>query len=238
VSAERALAQLAGAGLDLSGALAIETYDALVPPAWRSAALAPTAQSALVIGNAGRGLFQHFSVSAESALADDPLDAYTRRVLREAAAAFAPAAAVGFYADRRDGAYLPLVALAERAGFGAPGRIGVLIHPEYGPWIAIRGVLLAAERVAETSAAPFDPCTGCPAPCASACVGAAVGARGLDAEKCYDTRLADPRCASACAARSACVVGRAHAYSSAQLAHHMRIRASGASRGTERRRGA
>ena len=224
MSSARALAGLARAGLDLHGALALASYDALVPPPWRSAALAPGAQSALVIGNAGRALFERFLASPERALSADPLDAYTRRVLGEAARLFDPPAVVGFYADRREGLYLPLVALAERAGFGAPGRIGVLIHPEFGPWIAIRAVLLVRERLAESRPAPFDPCTGCPAPCASACVGAAVGARGLDAGKCYETRLAEPACAFACAARSACVVGREHAYSPAQLAHHMTIR--------------
>jgi len=224
VSAERALAHLARAGLAQSGTLAIAAYDALVPAAWRAAELAPGARAAIVVGNAGRALWEKFEASPERALADDPLDTYTRRVLAEAARLTDPAAAVGFYADRRDGVYLPLVALAQRAGFGAPGRIGVLIHPEFGPWIAIRAVLLVRESLPETALPAFDPCTGCPAPCAGACVGAAVGARGLDARKCYDTRLANPACAGECAARRACVVGRAHAYGPEQLAHHMRIR--------------
>ena len=220
----RALAGLARAGLGLHGALAIASYDALVPTPWRSAALAPRARSALVVGNAGRALFERFLASPERELPDDPLDAYTRRALGEAAREFEPAAVVGFYADRREGLYLPLVALARRAGFGTPGRIGVLIHPQFGPWIAIRAVLLVHERLEEARPAAFDPCSGCPAPCASACVGAAVGAGRFDAEKCYETRLGDPACALACAARSACVVGPEHSYSAAQLAHHMTIR--------------
>ena len=224
MSAASAIESLARAGLGLTGSLPIAAYDALVHPAWRSAALAPGARGALVVGNAGRELWETFEVSEERALADDPLDHYTRRALAAAASLWDPPAAIGFYADRREGVYLPLVALARRAGFGAPGRVGVLIHPEFGPWIAIRAVLLAAESLPETSAPPFDPCTGCPAPCEAACVGAAVTAHGLDARKCYDTRLADPACSGACAARSACVVGPEHAYSPAQLAHHMKIR--------------
>ena len=124
---------------------------------------------------------------------ENPLDAYTRRVLAEAARACEPTAAVGFYADKRDGAYLPLVALAQRAGFGTPGRIGVLIHPEFGPWLAIRGVLLVAELLAERPVAPFAPCVGCPAPCASACRGAVVGLDGLDSAGCYRTRPDESR---------------------------------------------
>jgi hypothetical protein len=224
VSLAGAVAQLARAGLSLCGGLPIAAYDSLVSPPWRSAGLAPGARGALVVGNAGRALWERFLESPDRALADDPLDRYTRRVLDAAASHWDPAAVVAFYADRREGVYLPIVALARRAGFGTPGRVGVLIHPEYGPWIAIRAVLLVPESLVEESVAPYDPCTGCPAPCASACVGLAVGARGLDARRCYDTRLADPACAGACAARSACVVGRAHAYAPEQLAHHMKIR--------------
>jgi hypothetical protein len=224
VSAERALAHLARAGLSLSGSLSIATYDSLVPAVWRSAELAPGARGALVVGNAGRALWEKFKVSPERALAHDPLDAYTRRVLGEAARLTDPPAAVGFYAERRAGVYLPLVALARRAGFGSPGRIGVLIHPVYGPWLAIRGVLLVGESLGDAGQLAFEPCRGCPAPCASACIGAAVGLETLDSQRCYDTRLTRPECAGACAARSACVVGPEHAYSAAQLAHHMKIR--------------
>jgi hypothetical protein len=226
VSAASAVAFLERSGLGLTGSLPIAAYDALVPAAWRSAELAPGARGALVVGNAGRALWERFEESPERALADDPLDRYARRVLAEAASHWDPPAAVGFYAERRSGMYLPLVALARRAGFGSPGRVGVLIHPEFGPWIAIRAVLLVSESLPETSAEPFDPCTGCPAPCEKACLGAAVGEHGLDARRCYDTRLTLPACAGACAARSACVVGPEHAYSAAQLAHHMKIRRS------------
>jgi hypothetical protein len=224
VSAGRALEYLESRGLGLTGSLPVAAYDALVPLPWRSASLAPGARGALVVGNAGRSLWERFEASPERALADDPLDRYTRRVLAEAASLWDPPAAVGFYADRREGVYLPLVALARRAGFGSPGRIGVLIHPEFGPWIAIRAVLLAGESLPETSTPSFDPCTGCAAPCVTACVGSAVGDKVLDTRRCYDTRLTDPACAGACAARSACVVGPEHAYSPAQLAHHMKIR--------------
>ena len=228
MSVARVVARLADAGLALTGSIPIAEYDALVPPSWRSAVLAPGARSALVVGNAGRALWEHFTVSPERALAEDPLDAYTRRVLGEAAGALAPEPAIGFYADRREGVYLPLVALAQRAGFGSPGRVGVLIHPVYGPWIAIRAVMLVAEALPFRAPTPFDPCTGCPAPCASACHGRVVGPRGVDPAACHQARLTLSACALACDARSACVVGPEHAYSAEQIAHHSRIRRRGA----------
>jgi epoxyqueuosine reductase QueG len=224
VSAGAALEALARAGLSLHGVLAIADYDSLVPEPWRSAALAPGARSAIVVGNAGRALWDEFVAAPELALEADPLDSYTRRVLEEAARLSSPPARVGFYPDQRQGQYLPLVKLAQRAGFGTPGRVGVLIHPSYGPWIAIRAVLLVHESLAPAQPEVFDPCTGCPAPCATACHGQVIGARGVDVAGCYRTRLTNPACALACDARSACVVGREHAYSRAQIAHHSKIR--------------
>jgi len=221
------VARLADAGLTLTGTLPIAEYDALVPPPWHSARLAPGASGALVVGNAGRGLWERFIASPERALTRDPLDAYTRRVLAESALLSDPPATIGFYSDRHDGVYLPLVALARRAGFGTPGRVGVLIHPVYGPWIAIRAVLLLAGDVHFREPAVFAPCEGCPAPCERACHGSVVGATGVDAAACYQVRLTNPACALTCDARRACIVGPEHAYSAEQTAHHSRIRRDG-----------
>jgi epoxyqueuosine reductase QueG len=224
LSRTRVVAHLADAGLALTGSLPAAEYDALVPPPWRSARLAPQARSALVVGNAGRALWERFQSSPERVLAADPLDAYARRVLDEAARLVEPHAVMAFYSERREGVYLPLVALARRAGFGSPGRVGVLIHPVYGPWIAIRAVLLLADDVPFCEPPAYSPCEGCPAPCARACHGGVIGPSGVDSAACYQVRLTNPSCASACDARSACVVGPEHAYSREQIAHHSRIR--------------
>ena len=224
MSLERIIERLADAGLTLTGTLPIAEYDALVPPPWHSTRLAPGALGALVVGNAGRVLWERFVTSPERALTSDPLDAYTRRVLEASAVLSDPPATIGFYADRRDGVYLPLAALARRAGFGSPGRVGVLIHPVFGPWIGVRAVLLLAEDVPFREPATFAPCDGCPAPCATACHGSVVGASEVDAAACYQVRLTNPACALTCDARRACVVGPEYAYSVEQTAHHSRIR--------------
>jgi hypothetical protein len=128
------------------------------------------------------------------------------------------------YTEKRQDRYLPLVAVARRAGFGSPGRIGVLLHPVFGPWISIRGVLFLPDEVPLREAPPFDPCTGCPAPCAGACHGAAVSEGGLDVIRCFRTKILKSPCRAACDARSACVVGPEHAFPPEQIAHHSRIR--------------
>ena len=223
---------LVDAGMGLLGVLAATRYDALVPAAWRSPALRPGARSALVVASGGRALFDAFSAASEAALSSDPLDAYTRRVVEAAAGRLGGGARALFAFERRGGVYADFVALGQAAGLGAPSRLGLLLHPEFGPWMSIRAVLLTEREVAETGPAPgFDPCSGCPAPCVRACRGAAVpaAARGFDSARlrfdvaaCRATRASEPGCRLRCDARRACVIGPDHAYSPEAEAHHMR----------------
>ena len=178
---------LAAAGLNLTSTLPVEEYDRLVPEPWRTQNVYPSCKGVLIVGNGGRVLWPLFKASPEAQLRKDPLDRYTRHVLRESAAAMRPQAHAVLYTDKRENAYLPLVALAQRAGFGVPGRVGVLLHPHYGPWISIRAALLLGQAVAFEESAPFDPCTGCPAPCESACHGQVVSRQGVDTIGCFRT---------------------------------------------------
>jgi hypothetical protein len=214
---------LAAAGFNLTGALPVEEYDARVPEAWRSERVAPGCRAALVVGNGGRTLWPIFRGSPEARLRRDPLDRYTARVLREVGARCDPPARWALYNERRDERFLPLVGLAERAGLGSPGRVGLLLHPEYGPWISIRGVLWVELQVPFREPEPFDPCSGCPAPCVGACRGGAVGSEGLDGIACFRTKVTQRACRRACDARSACVVSPEHAFGPEQTAHHTRI---------------
>jgi hypothetical protein len=224
VSLASLLAALAEAGLDLTGTLSVEAYDSQVPGAWQSAEVSPGCRGVVVVGNAGRTLWPRFEAAPESKLRSNPLDRYTERVLREVAACCDPPARFALYTERRQGQYLPLVALAERAGFGAPGRVGVLLHPEYGPWVSIRGVLYLGFEVPFREPAAFDPCRGCPAPCASSCHGGVIGERSFDFARCFRTKITHRACRTACDARSACVLGPEHAFTTEQIEHHSRIR--------------
>ncbi|HXK22044.1 MAG TPA: hypothetical protein VMS55_05140 [Myxococcota bacterium] len=215
---------LDAAGLDLRGALSTSAYDLLVPPAWRCDALLPGARTALVIGSGGRALWR--AARESGAAGSDPLDLHTARALAACVTELKQAshAAVALFApERRGGAYADFVALGYAAGLGAPSRLGLLVHPVYGPWLSLRALLLM--DLAWPESAPlrgFDPCTGCPAPCADACHGRAVGSPGFDVPRCADTRRRDPRCALRCDARHACVLGRDRAYLAEAEAYHMR----------------
>lgn len=214
----------AAAGFDLTGTLPRDEYDARVPEAWRAERLLPDCRGVLVVGNAGRGLWPRFRAAPEARLRRNPLDRYTARVFAEVAGSQQPPAPFALYNERREERYLPLVTLAERAGFGRPGRVGVLLHPVYGPWVSIRGALYLAEEVPFEPPAPFEPCRGCPAPCASACHGGVIDEAGVDVAGCFRTKLLRRPCRAACDARSACVIGTEHAFFPDQIAHHSRIR--------------
>ena len=178
-----------------------------------------------------------------SRTSSEPLDAYTVRVVEAAAGRLGGGARALFAFEQRGGVYADFVALGQVAGLGAPSRLGLLLHPVFGPWMSIRAVLLTEREVAETGPAPgFDPCGGCPAPCVRACRGAAVPAAAgvfdsarlrlaarpqalqfrFDVAACCATRVSEPGCRLRCDARRSCVIGPDHAYSPGGEAHHMR----------------
>jgi hypothetical protein len=209
-------------------ALPAERYDAAVPGAWRCEVLLRGARSAVVVASGGRSLWDAFSASPEFGAAPDPLDAYTHRVVGEATRTLARAGAASralFAFEARAGVHADFVGLAAEAGLGAPSRLGLLVHPVYGPWLSLRAVVLTeaawppAPRQAPRG---FDPCNGCPAPCMAVCPGSAVTGSGFDVAACGERRARDPACATSCAARRACVLGPEHAYAPDALAHHMR----------------
>jgi len=218
VSQAATRAALERAGLNLTATLPAEEYDAIVAPPWRSSVLRRGCRSVLIVGNRGGALWECFRRSPESSERNDPLDRYTARVLRETGETH-----FASYRDRRQDRPLPLVALAERAGLGSPGRVGLLLHRTYGPWISLRAVVYSEEQVPFDAPPVFEPCRDCPAPCERACRGGAICESGLDGLRCFRTKLLDAGCRRACDARTACVRAREHAFSPEQVVHHSRI---------------
>ncbi len=218
------------AGVNVAGVLGCQDYDARVPEGWQCRDLLPEARSVIVLASGGTAFFRAFQASLgadESRGADpDPLDGFLVRVVEAAADAerdrgFATASA--FYFERRAGGFADFVGLAEAAGLGAPSRLALLLHPEYGPWLAVRALLLTERELSATSSDPeFQPCGGCPAPCQAACPGAALPATGFDLDRCVSTSRNQAACQIGCAARRACVVGPEHRYDPEAEARHRR----------------
>jgi len=156
-----AIATLADAGFDLVHAFDVAT--AARESGWEQlAAEAARGRSAgLLVGNT-RALWPRFVAAMrdpELAAQHDPLDRYTEQTF---AAAFADAPIL--YGHREyGGAFLPFTRLAVATGLGALAASNLVIHPIYGPWFALRAVVLVAGD-APVRAPIASPCT-----CGAAC---------------------------------------------------------------------
>ncbi|HJO25162.1 MAG: hypothetical protein QF890_16045 [Myxococcota bacterium] len=207
---------LAAAGFNAAGVLSARGYDALVPSAWQTSALLPGARALVVLGCGGREFGEAFQRAPEAQSTEHPVDRFTARVVDAAADALREQGhetRALYYWERRAEEFADFVALGRACGLGATGRLGVLLHPTYGPWISLRALLLTRREIGPTSPeVDFTPCPKCPAPCASACEGDAVGIERFDKAACLSTALIHAECRTACPARRACVLGHRHVY--------------------------
>ena len=138
-----ALARLADAGFDL--AHAFDT--ALVPQ------IAGRERLGILIGNT-RALWPHFVAALpELAHEEHPLEHYTERAIDTA---FAGARI--YYAHRKyDGAFIPFQRVAVATGFGALAPSRLIVHPHYGPWFALRAIVVVDGTPPERAPIP-QPC--------------------------------------------------------------------------------
>jgi len=219
--------ELERVGLNLFGAVGVSQHDATAPPERSLGSLLPGARSAIVVGNGGRSFWSAFRRAAERrpevSRRRDPLDAFTRDVVERAVAAHGPAGGRLCFPFEFPDVPLSFVHLAECAGLGRRGRLGILLHPEFGPWIALRAALVLPFDVRLPRPADgFDPCSGCvERACMGACPAGAVDDAGWNVPRCVAHRLREPDdCAERCHARFDCVLGRDHRYDPDALAHH------------------
>ena len=179
---------------------------------------------ALLIGNVGPSLWPAFQSSAEAGDgAPDPMNRWTRAALAPLARELG--AQVRFPFDRP---FFPFQRYARLATGMEPSPLGLAIHPEYGLWVALRGLLVWAD---ETFALPprrptYRPCDRCPdKPCLDTCPVDAFDGASYAVERCR-THVRGPdtgACAGrGCAARRACPVGAGFAYEEAQQRFHMK----------------
>lgn len=223
-------AAVAPFGLNLIGVASVASYDAGVAPQGGLARRLPGAETVVVVGSGGGAFWDAYrrfcAMHPEHERRPDPLDDFTREVVDAACAPLTRHELVrilypfGFAADG-----VSFTRLARLAGLGRESLVGVLVHPVYGPWIALRAALLVAQRLeAPRPADGFDPCPTCAErPCIAACPGDAVAAGGWSVPRCATHRARpDDPCAVRCHARAACVLGPEHRYPDDALAYHQR----------------
>lgn len=208
---------LAGTGLFVRGAFHPAPDDGV-----RVLADGRAAGTVVLVGNAGKAMWEAFRRDVPALAGKDPLDSWVDAHLERAAAAIG---AEIVFATRKP--WPPIQRWALKAGGVHPSPIGILIHAEYGLFHVYRGALLCAERLALPPALPAaaSPCEICAKkPCLTACPADAFQPGRFDMLACVN-HVESPKgkaCSTGgCLARRACPVGRAHGYVPEEGAFHM-----------------
>jgi hypothetical protein len=181
----------------------------------------PLARAVVVIGNMGGHMWPHFRAADPGG--SDPLDTWTRSVLRPIAARLG-----ADFVHPSDEPFQPFQRWAQRADDVWQSPIGLLIHAEHGLWHAYRGALLFAEQLEALPATGVaqQPCHTCvEQPCLHTCPVDAFTVGHYDADACRSHVRSgrDPDCLQdGCAARRACPVAADRKYGPDQMHFHMR----------------
>ncbi len=218
-------------GLNLIGTAKVEAYEALVPPSYHVRPYLPQGKTLIVVGSGGGSFWQAFQayLSAHPGYKEreNPLDDYTLEVVEGSLTPLLTWARVDYrylYPFRFAKEPVSFMHLALAAGLGGPSLLGVLIHPTFGPWMALRAaVLISLDLHEPPPALGFDPCPSCiEKPCRAACpAGAIRPEEGWDIPACVRHRLRVPfDCVDRCQARYECVYGREYRYPADELRYH------------------
>jgi methylmalonic aciduria homocystinuria type C protein len=206
----------AAGGIDLCATCASEDYDAAVPPEFRLPDVGRPRALVVVVGNT-RALWPH--VRDAVARGDEhPVDEHVARVVRDAVeAALAPLSprprAQIRFAPEPPPRRLAMQRLAHVAGLAWLAPSHVCVHPDFGPWIALRAAI-----VIDVEGPPPRPPIAPPCDCATGCQPALD--RALAAGPPRDQAELRERWRLWLAVRDACPVGRGHRYDDDQIAYH------------------
>ena len=221
-------------GLNLIGSTAVSAYETLVPPQYHVVPLLSQAKTVVVIGNGGGDFWRGFRSYCETnprhlLERTHPLDDYTVEIIEALLTPLLRASGQTYrylYPFRFWTEPVSFMHLARAAGLAGPSLLGVTIHPEYGPWMALRAaVLLDQELSASPHSSSFNPCPTCiERPCMKACPALAISSeRGWDIPACVQHRIRVAEdCVDYCHARFDCVYGREHRYPLDELQYHQR----------------
>jgi epoxyqueuosine reductase QueG len=192
----------------------------------------PDAKSVILVGFAGRGFWEML----QGFLKENPEFRGTREDWIDDYTLFQFMSASQIFEDENvnyemtfpfgsGGLSIDFSKLGELGGVGVKSLMGILIHPEYGLWISLRGAIVTDLEFAhyDEPLSSFNPCPECSKPCISACPANTVSENGWDYTACMKFRLSDDTCRDNCASRRACPYGKEHQYSEEQLAHHHRF---------------
>ncbi len=208
--------KLAPSGIHVRGIVAFEAEEGPLLASGLHAA------SVLLLGNIGGSVWPAFSRWREGYCGPDPLDTWSKQMIRPVAADFG---ATAYFPS--DQPYQPFQRWAMQAEPLAPSALGILIHPRYGLWHGYRGAL-GFPTTLDPIPAEQDGASTPPQwmeECAAACPVAAVGSDGFDVAACrrYIASQAGQRTCmlDGCAVRNCYPVGAEYRYPAEQVRFHM-----------------
>ncbi len=171
----------------------------------------------LVLG-VGQGHYNHFITTARHLA--NPLDTWSEKIIKNQTKKY-----IMPMQKNRRGQYYPLQKWARRVGFH-PSPLGIAIHPKFGLWVSIRGVVFHKTGKKRPLLHHKSPCKTCIAkPCMAVCPVGAVGDSNFDYPACrsYIQQSNQSTCVQGgCLARRACPVGKKYQYRPNKFRFHWR----------------
>ena len=206
-------------GFNLVGTVSVKAYDARTPKVHRVSTYMAKAQSVVVIGTGGTGFWS--LLTREERSLHHCIDRVTVRRMRSVREALSGDNHKIIFPFRSTGMRFSFRRLAEMAGFGpADTVLGILIHPEFGPWISIRALIITEAQIEpDVVEHSFDPCSPCDKPCISACPAHALTRESFFIEACGRELATSEGCHGGCQSRYACIYGKEHAYGAEEGRH-------------------
>lgn len=220
---EEVLRRCAAGGVDLGRPFALHAFHADAPRSEWLECFGLEDPLALVLGNTG-ALWPRFldALRSDGELREraHPLDDYVERVVLGALTEV-PVERIVYWGHHRTERVVPLQRLARAAGLAELGPAHLSVHPEHGPWIGLRAVVVFAAPASELQRLPPPPsrCSGCPAPCVPALARALSLSQGGEPETPRPLGWT-PTQRAWLAVRDACPVGAQARYGEHQLHYH------------------
>lgn len=212
-AAEAIASSLLPFGLDLVHPFRVSWYDAQVESEYHLPTRRGPDSLAVLVGNT-RALWAKFLPEADRVL-PDPLDRWIEEVFRRALGAFDWVDDV-IFAHEPPPRRLPMQRLVVASGFAPLSAGQLLAHVEYGPWFAVRAVVLVdAPGPVGDRPDVGAPCAGCEAPCLPAFERAC---EVTDVRTNHEKLRENWR--PWLAVRDACPEGRAYRYTEDQIRFH------------------
>lgn len=213
-------------GFTLLGAINIARENKSINPE-----LPKKPKSVVLIGNAGAAFWPRFTSSLhyKAKNSENPLDDWTRTQLDSLAKEYSAQVSYPFAGPP----YEPFSAWAREILGIESSPLGILIHPRFGLWFALRAAFFGDRLLTEaelanlntSSACAPTPCTTCTEkPCLQACPVSAFASGRFAADSCADfvAKNKEKACyTNGCQARIACPVGKKYQYSANQSQFHL-----------------